>query len=178
MPENKSVVRTRNTTLDFAKCFASICVILIHLNEFVVGGYYLSSVCKWAVPFFFMISGYYLSPNGIITKIALIKKIKHILSLIIFAEVYYGVFHVVYYIYIEGHSLVDELKTHIRAASLLKFAVTNTPLIYRHLWFLLALVYSYLLILIISGIKRKTGVEIYTISRVFTMLFCLCHRLS
>lgn len=58
-------MKTKENHLYLAKCLACICVVFIHCPFPTRIGTAIDAVCRFAVPFFFMVSGYFLlPPNG------------------------------------------------------------------------------------------------------------------
>ena len=116
---------------------------------------------RFSVPFFFFVSGFFLLDNKNNITLKRIKyKIKHIITLI-----YYSVrFHIIYcFIYnnIRFKTKWNYGKYFISIFTMKKifrFFITNNPFIYAHLWFLFALLYCYLFILILI-IKNKNLIK-------------------
>ena len=85
--------RNRNDTLDIIKLFASYMVVFIHVAFYGGVGYVLDALARFAVPLFFLVSGFYsykITPD----------KIKHrmfrLIRLLAFAVLVYTLFDVLY----------------------------------------------------------------------------------
>lgn len=158
-------MKQRVLSFDFFKCFACIAVCMIHCRVYTVSpiGNYISACSKWAVPFFFMISGYFYAGGGAA------RKLKHTLKLILLAVCYYFVFHYVCYCIIRNHSISEEISTYVSVISILKFILFNSPLCYSHLWYLFSLLYCYIFMYFSDKfIVNKKWKNIYAI---FVLLF-------
>ncbi|MBQ2335852.1 MAG: acyltransferase family protein, partial [Victivallales bacterium] len=55
--------KQRNTSLDIAKAICTLMVVFLHAGENNAIETYIKIICTCAVPFFFLVSGYYLSLN-------------------------------------------------------------------------------------------------------------------
>lgn len=140
--------RKKIDSFDVLKVMACIAVILIHCR---FPGY-LGNVCrtlaKFAVPFFFMISGFFalygLQPK--VEKEKIKSKIIHITKIIIIVGIFYGIFYAVYTQLI-CHQTID-MGSIFTINNIIKFILANSPFIYSHLWFILALLYCYIFTLI------------------------------
>ena len=104
-----------------------------------VGGY-INAMCRFAVPVFLGISGFYLSSTPFISDENVLRKIRHILKMIMVSALFYAVFFLWWYpLYDRTFELGSYLTEKMTAARIVKLFITNDPLIYSHLWFLLAL---------------------------------------
>ena len=90
----KKIYKKTNNSIDFFKAIACIGVVLIHCRFPGVVGILIRTIARFAVPFFTMISGFYLisSDTEIVDTTRLKEKIKHILKLIAGAEVFAFIF--------------------------------------------------------------------------------------
>lgn len=152
--------KKRWNSLDFAKGLACIAVVFIHFNfpnELGVG---VRAACRFAVPVFFFVSGFFLGwqPHVDIDANKLVRKIRHIVLLMVYSGVFYAAFTVFqrWIMHAEG-TLKEYAFELMTAAKVCKFFIQNDPFLWSHLWFLLALLYCYLLVLIVP-FKRRGGV--------------------
>lgn len=130
----------RNTSLDLLKLFASYMVVFVHVKFVGTAGVAVTSLARFAVPLFFMVSGYYSYKNDIY-KIK--KKVLHLLKIFLFGIL----------IYIFTDILTDGFESfiseHFNLYSSLKriisFIFFNVVSVADHLWFLPALVYCYVI---------------------------------
>ena len=161
-------VEQRICSFDFFKALASIGVVLIHCHfPGPVGGIF-RTCAKFSVPYFFMISGYFAIKTqnnswkydrGIIKK-----KINHVITMIFGAGLFYACFQLIFM-----HMTVDSLKEIFAASDILKFFAANSPFIYSHLWFILALLYCYLFIYLFADILSLRFAVAYV--PIFALLF-------
>ena len=146
----------RNTTLEFFKLFASYAVVFIHVMFNGNLGVAVDAVARFAVPLFFLPSGFF-SYNIPPEKIT--KRAKHILKLLIFGTVCYFFFGLLQPI-ING-SLKDValyLFDYVNPILALRLLVFNKPVYSGHLWYLWAMLYVYVAFLLATrrGVKEKT----------------------
>ena len=94
---------------------------------------------------FFAISGYFFtSKDGKCLENSTLRKLRHILTLLLGSGVFYLVFSLVFYPWIShGWNAADYFIERVNTVSLIKFLVTNDPFVFSHLWFMLALAYIY-----------------------------------
>ena len=85
----------RNATFDLLKGIACLAVVVIHYSFTgsleKVGGY-INAMCRFAVPVFLGISGFYLSSTPFISDENVLRKIRHILKMIMVSALFYAVF--------------------------------------------------------------------------------------
>lgn len=129
----------RQNSIDALKAFAAIGVVLIHFGFPGLFGKIIQVIARVGVPIFFMCSGYYLNIKNLNSK-TIQKKINHILSLLIGSIICYVLFNM----FLKG---CRGVLTDITIPNLLKFLIFNAPQISSaHLWFLSALIYSYIIV--------------------------------
>lgn len=159
--QNASTQPTRWNSLDCLKGIACIAVSLIHFNwtgssipPYV--GASIKAMCRFAVPVFLCISGFFLAPGQRIDAARVVKQLKRILMLFLSASCFYGV-----YTYAWNLLSGDAWEPTAYAAEtitgdkVVKLFLTHDPFVYSHLWFLLALLCCYAFILLfLSGEKR------------------------
>lgn len=134
-------------SFDFVKCIACFCVVFIHCRDQMICGGPIASLCKWAVPFFFVISGYFFMPPQENRHKYVTRKILHIFKIIVFAAAFYFIWTLI------KIRLVDygfDLSVLFSKVAIRKFILTNTPFLYTHLWFLFALLYCYIFTLFLN----------------------------
>lgn len=147
----------RWNSLDCLKGLSCLAVVLIHYNFPGNLGLAVKAACRFAVPVFFCVSGFFLAPNQEISEVKLLKKLRHILKILLASGLFYAFFAVAWNVVtnpawnwkqFSGNTLL--------APKIVKFFLTNDPFLYSHLWFMLALVYSYAAILLFCGGKRQS----------------------
>ena len=145
----------RNKSLDAVKAIAACLVVCIHVSFPGQVGQIVKVFARCAVPFFFMVSGYfcYYENGNAAVKIPL--KIIHILKLLIVSVLFYFIWEYLMEIFFEGDaaSWIKGLTDidHVR-----EFVIYNsTSPVRAHLWFLPALIYCYVLDFFIEKCKLK-----------------------
>ena len=137
----------KNNTLELLKLFASYMVVFIHVVFPGKMGSVVDSLARFAVPFFFLVSGFY---SYKITYEKIKKRIINIFNLIIISSVCYGVCTMVFntiVLLIDGNtegiaSLFSNFFSFTAIANLIFFSV---PLSSLHLWYLFAILYVYVI---------------------------------
>lgn len=166
-------IKKRNYGIDWLKGVACISVVLIHYNLPDQGGIIIKTLCRFAVPVFFMVSGFFtLSDDGnVCSKEKLFAKISHVLRLIAGSAVFYLIFCIVWNKAMDpGWNIVEYAHTVINFPKIVKLVVTNDPLVYSHLWFLLALLYCYILMLLF---RRRYPAVLVNMFPVFLLGFLI-----
>ena len=135
--------------MDCLKGFACLAVILIHYNFPGEFGVWVRTAGKFAVPYFFFVSGFFMAgSDGILYRRKTAAKVWHVLRLIIGTGLFYAIFFCVWNPLMNSDfSFLQYREEHLTWASLIKFFVSNNMIAYDHLWFLFALLYCYLVFL-------------------------------
>lgn len=143
----------RNDCIDTIKGLACIAVVLIHYNWSNDFGVFVKAISRFAVPFFFFVSGYYLLDSNLeIASNNVKRKIKNIISMTLRSAIVYMIFCVIWNLLMDNNwSLLAFIKEKITLARILKLFLTNDPFVYAHFWYLLALVYNYLFIYFVGN---------------------------
>ena len=133
-----------NYCLDFIKGIACLCVVFMHCEFPGSLGIIIQAISRFCVPFFFMVSGYfcYYPRNGEsgVIKERMIKKIKHIGSIVIWSSLFY------FLIAFGTWKLYGYPSFLVTMPLLFRFLGFNSPFIIAgHLWFLFALLYDYVI---------------------------------
>ena len=153
----------RNKTLDQSRLIAAFMVVLIHSPlPYFFGGIF-ESLARFAVPFFFMISGYYATSN----REKLKKSIKKTAWLLLWSVVMYFVWELAWSLY--RHNTADMIKECFSPKALIDTLVFNNGALLGHLWFILALLYCYLIYIAIftkasSRVKLVVGISLLILS--------------
>ena len=125
-----------NHCLDFIKGIACICVVFMHCEFPGIVGTAVQAICRFSVPFFFMVSGYFCyypfqkAYDDAISR----RKITHIGRIVLWTSLFYLLF-------------AFALKKSVIAtrSDAVAFCVFNQPfIIVGQLWLLYALLYDYL----------------------------------
>lgn len=151
-------------SLDYAKFAASLLIICIHLHPFAsINGdfsyFFEMTVCRIGVPFFFMVSGFFLyekiqDKKYISTYIRRLLKIYFIYSILYFPQ------NALRYCQSED-SLSMKLLSILR-----ELLITGT---YAHLWYILAVIAAVVLLYIMINVLHLSA----PIIMVFSVLLCL-----
>ena len=150
----------RYESFDLIKAICSIAVVLIHYNWNGEIGLAVKTACRFAVPCFLFISGFFCVKNGtLVSRDKMMAKRKNIFSILRFAIMVYAVFYVLNSSLMDySFNLLDALHDRLDAPKLIKLLITNDPLIYAHLWYLLAVIYIYTVLIPFSGKKINSTV--------------------
>lgn len=148
-------------SLDCLKGVACIAVVLIHYNvsggsiPAWIGGY-TRALCRFAVPIFLCISGFFFTGSHYSAEKTLCK-IKNVLKLLFGSSIFYAVYAVLWSYAMEGAewSLSELTAETITGDGLVKLIVTHDPLKYSHLWYLIALVWCYGIMLLLYKHKYR-----------------------
>ena len=159
-----------NKLLYFLEGLACIFVILIHCDMSGIVGDLLEVIGRFAVPLFFMVSGYF-NRNSDNKKI--VKRIKKIIIIFIVSIV-------VYWVYLNIKDCIIDSSYNFLSYNLNLLSYTNilrmflfnyTAFISSPLWFLIALLYCYIYNLILN--KSKKSVPIFCYVFIFFMGYIL-----
>lgn len=142
----------RWSAMDALKGFACLAVVIIHYHPKGAGGDLMNAVCKFAVPLFFCVSGFFLpDASGELPYDRVIRKIGHVFGIILWAAVFYAFYTLAWQYWVHGSfNAADFCSAKVTAGRIVKFFITNDPFVYAHLWFLLALLYCYFLALFVG----------------------------
>ncbi len=142
-------MKERNIYFDYLKGLACIAVVFLHFRLPGYAGLITGALAKFAVPLFFMISGYYaLSENQYNVK----RKIIHILKMTVSAECVIFVYELLKTV-AQHQSLKSYLLSCFGIEQIFQMLIFNKPLNYGYLWFLYALIYCYATLWILRIIK-------------------------
>lgn len=130
---------TRNTSLDVLKGIAALFVIWIHEQFPGVTGQLINRIGAFAVPVFFMVSGFF---SHSASREKLLRSIRHILTLIAIA---YALNLLRIVVFDGAAAALDALVGAFAPKTLILWIVLNITPISGVAWFLFALLYCYLL---------------------------------
>lgn len=147
--------KARNNTLDMLRMLAAFSVVWLHAmsGSGYAWGEEIVAAARFAVPLFFLISGYFAAG---FTARRRLRQIGKIALLLLLACAGYAVIRMSGYIYLQG--ALNYLKSSFRWDNLSVFLFFNQPLYSEHLWFLSAMLYC----LVLDGLfawlcKRRAG---------------------
>lgn len=142
----------KNNTLELLKLFASYMIVFIHVAFRGETGAIISALARFAVPFFFLISGYY---SYQITTQKIKKRIKSILSLLVISAVCCNAFEIIRLIKYNKDGLVALFNKCTDLNSYIDLLVFNLPINSGHLWYLLAVLYVYVIFYFTTNFHTK-----------------------
>ena len=168
-------IKKHNITLDCVKGLACFFIVWMHTNSGGVVNSVIVCMARFGIPFFFMVSGYFTYKEKKVdyTKV-LTKKIIHILKLIVIATLIYVVWQWVVDPFIKnGHipNLLNSIEKSVHNFNIFNTLVLNINPFCGILWFLNALLYCYLIWLIIAKVKDKRVIYILAIAILFIGIF-------
>ena len=147
--------RKTNKSLNFLKGIACFGVVLLHVPFPGVVGKLLYGFARFAVPFFFMISGYYAYDDSFDSiKHKMPKKIRHITGYLLFAEIIYLIWHSTERYYLDGiYGLIEWIEEAVTFQNFIRLLAFQTTIIGDVSWFLLALILCYSSVYIVAKYK-------------------------
>ncbi|MBE7019383.1 MAG: acyltransferase [Ruminococcaceae bacterium] len=159
--------KIRNNSLDCLKWISSFMVVCIHFRSYGEFGELVSVLSRFAVPVFFMISGYYSAsdkPDKLKTKIV------HILKLYFGAVLLYLCFNVLVKVLAgQYRETIWYLSTYFRIRYLVPLLFFNESVTAFHLWFLGALIYAYGIEYLVTKWNIKDNI-LYVLAGVLLMI--------
>ena len=142
-----------NSALNTVKFIAAMFVIFIHIQFPDNFGIAVNSIARFAVPFFFMVSGYYCYYENIEVQYKkLINKIKKMFGFICIYNLLYFLLRIINNIF-NHNNIIDFLSEMISSKSIFNFIIFNESPVWWHLWFLNALLYCYIIFMLFNKIK-------------------------
>lgn len=143
--------RQRNNTLEIIKLVASYMVVLIHFYFRDGVGSLMDALARFAVPLFFVVSGFY-SYQISLSKIK--KRTKNIIWLSLFSTLLYTAFNITRLL-LSGNAagIPTYFERYLNLKVLVRLFVFNIPLSSEHLWFLFALIYVYVIFYLVTKYK-------------------------
>lgn len=146
-------MKTRNKTLDMVKAICAYSVVLLHIRFPGTAGNIANVLARFAVPVFFMVSGYFCYRGDDTEFIRTGKKIRHVLTLILVAFPVCAMWELIQN-YIDGDSQIKWLKSLVSEEHIRQFLLyNNSSPVKWHLWFLPALLYCYLMFAAVSRFR-------------------------
>lgn len=148
-------MKKQNNCLNFFKGLACIFVVAIHMRfpvDYIDGP--IQSAARFAVPFFFMVSGYYcFNEDKTIELSKLPKKVKHIAILCLGSFIFWFLFILITQVDGGLTGIGEWLLTLVSFESLYQFILFNVDPFIQILWFLFALLYCYILFYIFARLN-------------------------
>lgn len=135
-------------SIEVARLFVSICIVLLHSTPTGGGGTLLHSILMFGVPFFFIISGFFAFRSGKERNEERIKKnIKYYLKFYIIAEIIYIVLSCIYATCFLDIDIITYLKSWLNTKEILEVILINDIIfdIGGPIWYIQALLYCYVI---------------------------------
>lgn len=166
----------RNSNLDLAKAVACIGVIIMHCSFPGTSGKFVAYMFKFAVPLFFMVSGYFLfkptmERGGKIKNLK--RKAKHIFFILLSAEFLSAIYFIAKGLIVDGHYSFSVLTIPDVVEKCLAGTFFNGTL-----WFLYALFWSYLLILVYICVTPPKEILNYVVVGMIILIFHIVMRVA
>lgn len=160
------IVRCHNYALDFLKGLGCIGVVFIHVHFPGLFGDFINRSAGFAVPVFFMISGFYAYQASNRT---IIRRLRRIFRITLFTVLIYILFRLL------NMTNYDELygaftPYNIARAAIRLVLVSDLTFIYaHHLWFLVSLIEGYIILLVIKRFNLWKAAYIYALLSFFVL---------
>lgn len=146
----------KNTTLELFKLIAAYMVVFIHVMFSGNLGIATDALARFAVPLFFLTSGFF---SYGITPEKIIERAKHIFRLILASSICCFLFEI-FALAVSGKTsdIVPFLSQYYNILMILRLLVFNKPVSSGHLWYLWAMLYVYVIFYFITkrDVKEKT----------------------
>ena len=159
----------KNNTLGLLKLFASYMVVFIHVLFYGKLGVVVDALARFAVPFFFLVSGYY-SYQIPCDKIK--QRIQKILILLIFSATCCTAFEIICLLKYNMDGLMVLMDKCADLRTYVNLLVFNEPVISGHLWYILAALYVYIIFYFVTKFRVKEKV-VFIISLSLLLLHIL-----
>lgn len=144
-------ISSRNNALDLLKLFSAFMVVFIHVPFYGEFGMAVEAIARFAVPIFFMTSGFFCYKNDT-AKIR--KKILKIAGILFTASVLYNATNIAFVFLKDGAEGIKEyLSVFLEPLRWLELIVFNRPFSATRLWFLVALIYVYVMQIVLQKIR-------------------------
>lgn len=150
---------TQNKCLNFLKGIACIGVIFLHFAYPGIVGDIIDKIARFAVPLFFMISGYFLWNED---KDIMLKKIPGKIKRLLIISTSCTLAHIIYAFVMERHLL--GYFSYRSVIKLILFNDSSELFGAWHVWFLLALIYTYGIIYVIYRFNIKISLKYVAIT--------------
>lgn len=142
----------RNRTFDLFKWAAALFVLLLHVPFPGDVGGTVRMFARWAVPFFFMVSGYFT--YGAVQREdagRLVRRIRRLLRIFVPAAGFYALWCC---FLLSDKTPAAFFKSHYAMENVISFFLLNNTQSKPHLWFIPALIYCYGVVLLLMKMHR------------------------
>lgn len=156
--------KIRFSTLDAFKALFAFFVVILHSPGF-MGKEFLYPITRMAVPFFFIVSGYFCYNNSI-EKLS--NRIKRIFILLVLSELLFGILA----IFVNRNNLTEYLTGIFNVKFILRVLILNEQFFYVHLWYLQAYLYALVILWVLKFFKIEYTKK-YIFVAVVILIYCL-----
>lgn len=157
----------KNNTLEILKLLAAYMVVFIHIPFYGEFGNVVDALARFAVPFFFVVSGFY---SYEIPQEKIKKRISNIFRLFVFSAILYTIWNVINILSTgNADGLLEYFGRYLSLKKIFNFLVLNIPISSIHLWYLLATIYVY----VIYSFVTKRNMKDSTIFKVCVVLLSI-----
>ena len=150
----------KNSTLELFKLYTSYMVLFAHVPFYGEISVVMDALTRYAIPFFFLISGFY---SYQITCEKIKKRIKNILTLLITAIICYNIFEIATLLCWHTDDLGAFFNKYTDFGTYINLVIFNAPVNFGHLWYLLAIFYVYVIFYFVTKFHVKDKI-IFTIA--------------
>lgn len=160
--------KTRNTCLYFFEACACCLIVFMHCEFPGNFGYFMNSLARFGVPLFFAISGFFLYSEGATTdefRAKIRKRVFKIFILLSFSFLIYFSLGVLTSCFGNNSiSFLEYLKETFHWKRLIFLIVFNDPLTNGINWFMIALLFSYLILYLFPNFFLRNNIVPYIVS--------------
>lgn len=142
----------RVDNVDIIKGICAFLVVCIHAPFPGEVGAYFTTITRIAVPIFFMITGYFYS--DIKRQRKEIHQIRKILVLMLEANLLYFIWNITLDV-LRGESIIIYIQSVFKRRNLLKFLIFNESSLAGHLWYLGAILYVLVIVLLMDKLNCR-----------------------
>ncbi len=165
----------KNYCLFLFEILACMLVVFVHADFPGMFGNIMRDIGRFAVPFFFSISGYFLYKEGI-TKEDIRKKLSRRIIRISILALVSGLTYFILNLCIHYDDLGNYFYFTFSSENIVCLLLFNRPLLSEHNWFLIALLFSYIFIYIFPKLfLDKNFLYVFVSLAVFVYIFELFH---
>jgi len=150
--EQSRAEQSRADTIDILKATCAFLIVCIHVPFPGRVGAYFTALTRVAVPVFFMITGYFYSDT--VARHKEKQQIKKILCLAVEANILFFVWNVILNI-LRKESIISYTQSIFTGKSILKFLVMNESPLAGHLWYLGAILYVLVIVLLVDKLNCR-----------------------
>jgi len=150
--EQSRAEQSRADNIDILKAISAFFIVCIHVPFPGRTGTYFTTLTRVAVPVFFMVTGYFYSDT--VARHKEKQQIKKILCLAVEANILFFVWNVILNI-LRKESIISYTQSIFTGKSILKFLVMNESPLAGHLWYLGAILYVLVIVLLVDKLNCR-----------------------